>query len=377
MSSSQHQSVDAVSESECALLRQSVRNFLARAWPVAKAVENSNDAEAVAKLWLGFAGQGLASLGSDAAEAGLREIILVFEELGRASCPAPLLGAITANLALAAQSSDSGRALLEDLHQGRAIVAAGFGGYDGDLAAGHVTPRSDTLHGSLSFIEGARAATHFLVFTDEPSGVALVARDASGLTMRVAPGLAVPPFFDLMFEDTPALLLAMPSEMLADIALVARLTCAGRALGAAERAFSLAVDHARTRKQFGHFIGQFQAVQHKLADCLISLDGARPAIESAAEAHDRADPVWRVFASSAIAFASAMRKVFASELQERLGQAALDILGASGLLSEDAEGAPVGEMEYVLRHAVMGMIGGGTNEIQRNVIAQRGLELPR
>jgi alkylation response protein AidB-like acyl-CoA dehydrogenase len=74
---------------------------------------------------------------------------------------------------------------------------------------------------------------------------------------------------------------------------------------------------------------------------------------------------------------AAMGKVFASELQERLGQAALDILGTGGLLSEDAEGAPVGEMEYVLRHAIMGMIGGGTNEIQRNVIAQRGLELPR
>ncbi len=74
---------------------------------------------------------------------------------------------------------------------------------------------------------------------------------------------------------------------------------------------------------------------------------------------------------------AAMGKVFSSELQERLGQAALDILGTGGLLSEDAEGAPVGEMEYVLRHAIMGMIGGGTNEIQRNVIAQRGLELPR
>jgi alkylation response protein AidB-like acyl-CoA dehydrogenase len=74
---------------------------------------------------------------------------------------------------------------------------------------------------------------------------------------------------------------------------------------------------------------------------------------------------------------AAMGKVFASELQERLGQAALDILGSGGLLSEDAEGAPVGEMEQVLRHAIMGMLGGGTNEIQRNVIAQRGLELPR
>ena len=74
---------------------------------------------------------------------------------------------------------------------------------------------------------------------------------------------------------------------------------------------------------------------------------------------------------------AAMAKVFASELQERLGQAALDILGAGGLLSEDADSAPLGEMEQVLRHSIMGMIGGGTNEIQRNVIAQRGLDLPR
>ncbi len=42
-----------------------------------------------------------------------------------------------------------------------------------------------------------------------------------------------------------------------------------------------------------------------------------------------------------------------------------------------AESAPLGEMEQLLRHSIMGMIGGGTNEIQRNVIAQRGLDLPR
>jgi alkylation response protein AidB-like acyl-CoA dehydrogenase len=74
---------------------------------------------------------------------------------------------------------------------------------------------------------------------------------------------------------------------------------------------------------------------------------------------------------------AAMGKVFASELQERLGQAALDILGTGGLLSEDCDRAPLGSMEQLLRHSIMGMIGGGTNEIQRNVIAQRGLDLPR
>jgi alkylation response protein AidB-like acyl-CoA dehydrogenase len=74
---------------------------------------------------------------------------------------------------------------------------------------------------------------------------------------------------------------------------------------------------------------------------------------------------------------AAMGKVFSSELQERIGQAALDILGTGGLLSEDSPDAPLGEMEQVLRHSIMGMIGGGTSEIQRNIIALRGLDLPR
>jgi alkylation response protein AidB-like acyl-CoA dehydrogenase len=74
---------------------------------------------------------------------------------------------------------------------------------------------------------------------------------------------------------------------------------------------------------------------------------------------------------------AAMNKVFTSELQERIGQAALDILGSGGLLGEDSPGAPVGEMEQFLRHSIMGMLGGGTNEIQRNIIALRGLNLPR
>ena len=76
-------------------------------------------------------------------------------------------------------------------------------------------------------------------------------------------------------------------------------------------------------------------------------------------------------------YEAAMTKVFAGELQERLGEAALDILGSGGLLSEDAPSAPVGELEQVLRHSIMGVIGGGTAEIQRNIIAIRGLMLPR
>ena len=108
-----------------------------------------------------MAGQGLAALGADPAEAGLREIVLVFEELGRASCPAPLLGAVAANLALATQPSNAARALLDDLHQGKAAVALALGAFDGDPAAGQAELRGDALSGKLAFVEGAQTATHF------------------------------------------------------------------------------------------------------------------------------------------------------------------------------------------------------------------------
>ena len=277
---------DGVSDAERSLLRRSVRDFLSNVWPAESAVESSGSPEAIAKLWLALARQGLASLGSNPAEGGLREIVLVFEELGRASCPAPLLGAVAANLAFATQQSNAMRALLEDVHRGSAMIALALGAFDGDLAAGRVAVHGDTLRGTMSFVEGAQAATHFLIVTDAPAGVAGVASGGAGMTMKATPGLAVPTFSELTFEDTPATLQTVPSEALVDIALVARLACAGRALGAAQRAFDLAVDHAKVRKQFGQFVGQFQAVQHKLANCLISLDGARLALDTAAEERD-------------------------------------------------------------------------------------------
>ena len=319
MNGSKSKDIDGVSDAERSLLRRSVRDFLSSIWPADKAVENSGNAEAVAKLGPAMARQGLSSLGSNAAEGGLREIVLVFEELGRASCPAPLLGAVAANLALASHPSNTARALLDDLHRGDANIALALGAFDGDPAAGRVAVRSDTLRGKVSFVEGARTATHLLVFTESPPGVAVVMGDAHGLTMRATPGLAVPPFSELTLKDAPALRLDMSSQSLADIALVARLACAGRALGAAQRAFELAVDHAKVRKQFGQLVGQFQAVQHKLANCLISLDGARLALDTAAAARDDGNPDWRVFASSAVAFAGPALRTVSIETHRALG----------------------------------------------------------
>lgn len=308
-----------MSEAERDLLRKSVRDFLADAWPPDRAAERASDATATAGLWRGMAKQGLTALGSDGDGVGLRGILLVFEELGRAACPAPLLGAVAAHLALALHTSNAAEALRDDIHRGEAIVALALGAYDGDAAAGRVATRGDALHGTLRFAEGTAAATHLLILTDEPPSVAIVAADAAGVQITPTPGLAVPPLADVAFDGAPALRLDATRESLSEIAAVARLACAGRALGAAQRAFDLAVEHAKVRKQFGQFIGQFQAVQHKLANCLTSLDGARLALESAADARDRGSADWRVFASAALAFAGPALRNVSIETHRALG----------------------------------------------------------
>ena len=78
-------------DEERLLLRESVRGFLAAHWPVADAVRNATDTAAQDALWRGVAAQGLAALGSNPEEGGLREICIVMEELGRAACPVPVL----------------------------------------------------------------------------------------------------------------------------------------------------------------------------------------------------------------------------------------------------------------------------------------------
>ena len=74
---------------------------------------------------------------------------------------------------------------------------------------------------------------------------------------------------------------------------------------------------------------------------------------------------------------ASMSGVYNSELMERLGEAALDILGNAATLHSSAPGSIPGELEQMLRQSIMMVIGGGTNEIQRNLIAQKGLGLPR
>jgi alkylation response protein AidB-like acyl-CoA dehydrogenase len=296
-----------ISDQERTLLRDSLRNLLADHWPVELATQLQQQPEANVAIWRQLAEQGLSALGIDVEEGGLREILLVQEELGRAACPAPMLGASIVNLLLGTRREAVAglSSLLDALHGGEAIVALGMS--SGDADAGAVAMADGRLKGKLAFVEHAAEATHLLV--EVPGGMALAPRDASVQTVAT-PGYSVPALSEVAFAQTPAVFIGLDAAPLADALRLARLQLAARALGAARRGFELVVEHVKNRRQFGVAIGSFQAIQHKLANCLMSLDGVSLTLDNSASQHDLGLPGWRAFGDAATVFAgSALRQV--------------------------------------------------------------------
>jgi len=77
-------------------------------------------------------------------------------------------------------------------------------------------------------------------------------------------------------------------------------------------------------------------------------------------------------------YEAAASKLFTSELSQRIASAGMHILGLRGLLRSDVKGAPIdGRIEYLCRETLLNTIAGGTSEVMRNIVATRGLEMPR
>jgi alkylation response protein AidB-like acyl-CoA dehydrogenase len=137
---------------------------------------------------------------------------------------------------------------------------------------------------------------------------------------------------------------------------VGRINIASRAVGVARAAFDAAMAYAQQRQTFGKPIAEHQAIQLKLADMATRLQAARLLTRDAAE---------RKAAGLRCDVEAGMAKLFASETALELATESMRIHGGMGYTTE----MPV---ERYYRDAPLMVIGEGTNEIQRLVIA-RGL----
>jgi alkylation response protein AidB-like acyl-CoA dehydrogenase len=110
-------------------------------------------------------------------------------------------------------------------------------------------------------------------------------------------------------------------------------------------------------------------VRERLARLAVDIEAARMiGLETA----------WALEQGGVPAAQSSMAKIFVSELTQRVADAGTEILGLNGQLHpESADAALHGRMQWLYRIAPMLAFGGGTNEVQRNIIAMLGYGLPR
>jgi butyryl-CoA dehydrogenase len=137
---------------------------------------------------------------------------------------------------------------------------------------------------------------------------------------------------------------------------VGRVNVAARGVGVAQRAFEIAIRYAQEREAFGRPIARHQAIQFKLAEMATKIEAARLLMLSAARKKDsgeRSD------------VEAGMAKLFATEICNEVVEEALRIHGGYGYSKEY-------EIERLYRDAPLLLVGEGTSEIQKLIIA-RGL----
>jgi alkylation response protein AidB-like acyl-CoA dehydrogenase len=137
-----------------------------------------------------------------------------------------------------------------------------------------------------------------------------------------------------------------------------RIGIASQALGIASGAYELALEYSKQRKAFGKPISDFQAIQFKLADMATEIEAARLLCLKAAWLKDQGLPYGQ---------ASAMAKVYASEVAMRTTVEAVQIHGGYGFVKEY-------HVERLMRDAKITQIYEGTSEIQRIVISREILK---
>ncbi|MDX1873871.1 acyl-CoA dehydrogenase family protein [Mycolicibacterium sp. 120266] len=305
-------------------LREAVRGFLHDASPSASVrALMDTDRGYDAAVWKTMATElGLHGIAVPeqwgGAGAGLREIVVVFEEMGAALLCAPFFATVALAVNAVLDSGDEGAiseyvpAMVGGEMTGTVILDGSLGLWDPHVSVSLTAVAAGDgfrVSGHAPRVLDGHTADMLFVAATTSFGVALfaVAADAEGLTRTPLATLdRTRKIADVTFSDVPARLIGGREQAAdglrrtGDLALVA---LAAEQLGAASRCLDMAVDYAKNRIQFGRAIGSFQAVKHRCADMLVLVEGARSAVTHAAGCDD----------PSELAVAAAVAKLACSE----------------------------------------------------------------
>jgi alkylation response protein AidB-like acyl-CoA dehydrogenase len=262
---------------------------------------------------------------------GFVEEMAVLEELGYALFPGPFFSTVALALPALRPAED----LVVAVGGGEATATLAWPEAEDASGAGVAAePDGDgwRLSGTTLFVPDLHMADLVVVAARcrEGTALAVVERDAEGVRIEGLPTVdTTRPLGSLRLSGAAGRALARGDQadmILAGVRDQALSGLAAEAVGVAQRALDLAVEHARTREQFGRPIGVYQGVSHALADAFVEIESARSLAHWAG---------WAVASQAAEApEAAAAAKAFAAEAAVDACERAIQVLGGIGFTWE-------------------------------------------
>jgi alkylation response protein AidB-like acyl-CoA dehydrogenase len=336
-------------DEEQIMLKTAARDFLDKECPKSMVRDMMEDEKGYSpELWKTMADLGWMGLTFPEEYGGtgssFLDLAVLVEECGRALLPAPFLSTVVlaGHPILAAGNEQQKQQFLPKIVSGEMIMTLAFMEESASLEASDVTvtakPSGDNyiINGAKLFVPEAHIADYLLCVTrtgnssDSEEGITLFLVDATseGIQTEVLKTMTGEKLCEVIFNNVSVPGQNMLGELdrgwpvmkrLMDEAAVA--TCAWM-IGGSRWVLETSIEYAKERIAFGRPIGSFQAIQHKLADMALEVEGATSIMYYAAWAISENDPD--------IALAASMAKAWCNETYKHATYDGIQIHGGIG-----------------------------------------------
>jgi alkylation response protein AidB-like acyl-CoA dehydrogenase len=326
------------------LFKDSARELFAQECPPAVVREMIESGQSYSEeFWQKLVEQGWTGLMFDEQDGGMGlgmvEMAVAFEEMGRALVPGAFLStvALAGSLIQGACSPAYRAKRLGDIAGGKAKATVALleesASFDTDAVrlAATAVDSGINLTGKKLFVPDASVSDYIITAARLGADIVLcfVDRNATGVTIKPMPSIdATRQLYEVEFNDVMvAAEDAMGNSPKARDALehaldVATLAVSAEMVGGMQWIMDTSVEYAKTRKQFGKPIGQFQAIQHHCANMLLMTESARSAVYYAA---------WLMGNNPEQApVAVSMAKAYASDSYREVGNLGIQVHGGIG-----------------------------------------------
>ena len=363
------------------MLKVSARDFLKKECPKELVRELMEDEKGYSpKLWEQMTDLGWQSLvipeEYDGVGSGFLDLIVLLEEMGRALAPGPFVPTVVyaGRTILAAGTEEQKKRYLPAIANGEMIMTVAMLESSGSIEPSDITVSADpsggdfVINGTKLFVPDAHVADHLICVARTKPGTGedgislfLVDGKAKGLKVEPLTTMSGEKTCEVTFDGVTVPADGLLGELHAgwpilrnmlDEAIVCE--CAWM-LGGARWVLETSVDYAKEREQFGAPIGTFQAIQHKLANVAVQVEGATAIVYYAAWTVDEDDPGKSLAASAA--------KAWCSDMYTHTAFEGIQVHGGMGFTWEH-------DMHLYLKRAKSSQVLFGDSDYHRERIAQ-------